>query len=79
MTGEISTLLDLHIDPRRTGGRHLFRLKGYDGATIVSEKLKDAFDAAKCTGFRYEHATSPHIAESRIRHAERLRRRGLSG
>jgi len=73
--GEISSVIDLHIDAARAEGHHLFRLQGYTGATIVSELLKNALDFSGLTGFKYDHVTSPYVADFRIKFAERQRKR----
>jgi hypothetical protein len=72
--GEISSVIDLHVDASRIPDNHLFRISSYHRAVIISEDLKKSLDSAGASGFRYADATSPNIAEYRIGLAEVRRR-----
>lgn len=56
--GEISLIIGLQIHPDKASGHHLFRLKGYDIAVIISRTMKDAFDQAGISGLRYVDVTT---------------------
>jgi hypothetical protein len=77
--GEISLVLDLHIDGDRAAGKHLFRIKGYPAATIVSADLKEALETAGLSGSKFDDVSTPEIADYRIKFAERQRNRALNG
>jgi hypothetical protein len=75
--GEISLVVDLHVDAEKAANYHLFRIEGYPVATIVSESLKSALQNSGITGVKFDHVTSPDIADFRIKWAQRQRRRAL--
>lgn len=52
--GEYSAFFNLVIDPSKTEGKHIFRVKKHLGAIIVSEEVKDRLEAAGITGAVFE-------------------------
>jgi len=45
-----SSLSEIHIDPTRTSGHKLFRLKHWEMVLICSEEIKDLFDRMEAQG-----------------------------
>jgi hypothetical protein len=78
LVGQVSTVIDLHIDPARAAGEHLFRLDEKDFFTLVSKKLKEALEQAGITGLKFQSVTSPDIAPYRIEFARRQPRRNAT-
>jgi hypothetical protein len=66
LAGEISLVINLHVDPERAGGKDLFRLSNYLGAVIISARLKEALEAARITGAAFKPATGPGAVELEI-------------
>ncbi|WP_371875300.1 imm11 family protein [Pseudomonas tolaasii] len=54
LAGQYSYFFRLVIDPSKTGGRHIFRVKDYLGAIIVSEEVKRRFEAAGLVGLVFD-------------------------
>ena len=52
--GEYSAFFNLVIDPSKTEGKHIFRIKKHLGAIIVSEEVKNRLEAAGITGAVFE-------------------------
>lgn len=52
--GEYSVFLELVIDPRRVGDKHIFRLKHHLHSLIVSETVKSLLENAGVTGVCFE-------------------------
>lgn len=52
--GEYRMIIDLKIDPKCAHGHHLFRLKGWAIALIVSEQIKQALEALRVSGIEYD-------------------------
>lgn len=52
--GEYRMIIDLKIDPKFAHGRHIFRLKGWAMALIVSEQMKQALEALRVSGIEYD-------------------------
>lgn len=77
LAGQISLVIDLHIDVKRAEGHHLFRIKGDDISTIVSEELKEALDKAGLSGFKYEDVTRPTKADFVLEWEDEQRQRRL--
>lgn len=50
LAGRYKVIHKLYIDPRRTGGHKLFRVKDWEVALIASEEIKDAFERAGVVG-----------------------------
>jgi hypothetical protein len=76
--GQVSTILDLHVDPARAAGEHIFRLDERVLHVLVSRTMNEALEQAGVTGVKFQDATSPEIAEFRIRFAERQRKRNAT-
>jgi hypothetical protein len=73
--GQVSMIIDLHIETERAIGEHLFRLEEADAHVIVSKAMKEALEGAKINGVKFQEVTSPDIAEFRKRFAERQKQR----
>ena len=58
--GEYRWIYGLRIDPAKTEGAHVFRLKKFKIAFIVSEEVKDALARAGNLGVSFERVTGPH-------------------
>jgi hypothetical protein len=54
--GKYSLVAEIKIDPARTHGHRLFRLKGWEIALIASEEVKKALEAEGVTGIRFWEA-----------------------
>lgn len=52
--GEYSAFFNLVIDPSKTEGKHIFRVKKHLGAIIVSEEVKNRLEKAGVTGAVFE-------------------------
>jgi hypothetical protein len=52
--GEYRMITDLKIDPKCTHGHHLFRVKGWAVALIVSEQMKQALESFRVSGIEYD-------------------------
>jgi hypothetical protein len=51
--GDLSSVLELRLDPAKIGGHRFFRVKRWLHALIVSEDVKRALEAAKIVGPRF--------------------------
>lgn len=51
--GEFRMIIDLKIDPKCAHGHHLFRLKGWAIALIVSDQMKQALESLCVSGIEY--------------------------
>jgi hypothetical protein len=51
---QIRMITELKINPQAALGHHIFRLAGWPIALIVSEEVKDLFDAKGVRGLNYE-------------------------
>ena len=49
-------LADEHVDPERTNGHKLFRLKNWEVVVICSQEVKDVFDALHIKGALFDPA-----------------------
>ncbi|WP_223645963.1 imm11 family protein [Corallococcus sp. EGB] len=58
--GEYNWIYGLRIDPSKTEGAHVFRLKKFKTAFIVSEDIKNALEAVGNLGVSFERVTGPH-------------------
>jgi len=58
--GEYRWIYGLRIDPVKTEGAHVFRLKKFKIAFIVSEEVKDALARVGNLGVSFERVTGPH-------------------
>lgn len=54
MAGQYSSFFNLRIDSGKVGGNHIFRIKKYLGAVIVSEEVKRRFEKAGVTGVAFD-------------------------
>lgn len=57
--GEYNWIYGLRIDPSKTEGAHVFRLKKFKTALIVSEDIKNALERAGNLGVSFERVTEP--------------------
>ena len=57
LAGEYKTFYELRIDARAAGKADLFRLDGWLNAVIISERLKDALEAAGTSGVTFKDVT----------------------
>lgn len=57
--GEYRWIYGLRIDPSKTEGAHVFRLKKFKTALIVSEDIKNALERAGNLGVSFERVTEP--------------------
>ena len=55
--GEIHVMWQLFVDPTRTGDHHLFRVKGWHFALLVSEALKSALEKVPDLGLTFQPAS----------------------
>lgn len=58
--GEYRWIYGLRIDPSKTEGAHVFRLKKFKIAFIVSEDVKNALERVGNLGVSFERVTGPH-------------------
>ncbi|MFY0574676.1 imm11 family protein [Cystobacter fuscus] len=58
--GEYRWIYGLRIDPARTEGAQVFRLKKFKTAFIVSEDIKNALERVGNLGVSFERVTGPH-------------------
>ncbi|ATB37475.1 hypothetical protein CYFUS_002897 [Cystobacter fuscus] len=58
--GEYRWIYGLRIDPARTEGEQVFRLKKFKTAFIVSEDIKNALERVGNLGVSFERVTGPH-------------------
>jgi len=54
LLGEYRSIRLLRIDPSRTGGLDIFRVRKFEVALIVSERLKEALERANLTGLYFK-------------------------
>ncbi|WP_349657514.1 DUF1629 domain-containing protein [Xanthomonas sp. 10-10] len=54
LAGAYRNFFNLVIDTSKVGGRHIFRLKKYLGALIVSQEVKRRFESARVTGVAFD-------------------------
>ncbi|MFN0292429.1 imm11 family protein [Pedobacter helvus] len=52
--GEYKTIYKLMIDPEKIQGEHFFRIKKYDVAIIISEKLKQKMEEKHIKGIKFK-------------------------
>ncbi|HYV48883.1 MAG TPA: DUF1629 domain-containing protein [Myxococcaceae bacterium] len=57
LAGQYEVIGKLVIDPTRTGGHKLFRVKDWEVALIASEEIKDAFERAGVVGAHFTPVT----------------------
>lgn len=57
LEGQYEVIGKLVIDPARTGGHKLFRIKDWEVALIASEEIKDAFERAGVVGAAFTPVT----------------------
>ncbi len=57
--GEYRWIYGLRIDPAKTEGAHVFRLKKFKTAFIVSENIKNALEGVGNLGVSFERVTGP--------------------
>ena len=62
--GNYRSVTRLVIDPKRTEGKHIFRIARLGGRVIVSEKVKKRFEAKKVQGAVFECVTGDDQALS---------------
>jgi hypothetical protein len=53
-TGQYRSITKLLISPRRVANRHIFRVKGWEVALIVSDRIKAELCAVEDLGIRFE-------------------------
>ncbi|NVJ24167.1 hypothetical protein HUW62_23340 [Myxococcus sp. AM011] len=58
--GEYRWIYGLRIDPSKTGGAHVFRLKKFKTAFIVSEEIRSALEQVGNLGVSFERVTGPN-------------------
>jgi hypothetical protein len=58
--GQFRWINGLRIDPLKTEGAHVFRLKKFKTAFIVSEDIKTALEGVGNLGVSFERVTGPH-------------------
>ncbi|RKG99535.1 hypothetical protein D7X74_39345 [Corallococcus sp. CA047B] len=58
-TGSYRSVYDMRIDTTKVGDAKVFRTRGWTGAIIVSEDIKDALERAGVTGVQFEEVTGP--------------------
>ncbi|WP_236215190.1 imm11 family protein [Metapseudomonas otitidis] len=61
MAGDYRSFFNLVVDPARIGSHHIFRLKKYLGALIVSEEIKLRFESAGVTGAAFESVSGDRV------------------
>ncbi|MCP3062235.1 hypothetical protein LXT21_25940 [Myxococcus sp. K38C18041901] len=57
--GQYRWIYGLRIDPSKAEGSHVFRLKKFKVALIVSEEIKDALEQVGNLGVSFERVTGP--------------------
>ena len=57
LEGQYEVIGTLVIDPSRTGGHKLFRVKDWEVGLIASEEIKEAFERAGVAGARFTPVT----------------------
>ncbi|NOK21847.1 hypothetical protein HMI50_32995 [Corallococcus carmarthensis] len=62
--GEYRWIYGLRIDPAKTEGAHVFRLKKFKMAFIVSEDIKNALEEAGNLGVSFERVTGPSTGQA---------------
>lgn len=65
--GEYRWIYGLRIDPSKTEGAHVFRLKKFKTAFIVSEEVKAALEKVGNLGVSFERVTAPSGGQSEQR------------
>ncbi|GEN09638.1 hypothetical protein SAMN05443572_109290 [Myxococcus fulvus] len=68
--GQYRWIYGLRIDPSKTEGAHVFRLKKFLVALIVSEEIKDALEQVGNLGVSFERVTGPSGGNCPTRDAE---------
>ncbi len=58
--GEYNWIYGLRIDPSKTEGAHVFRLKRFKVAFVVSEDIKNALEGVGNLGVSFERVTGAH-------------------
>jgi hypothetical protein len=58
--GEYNWIYGLRIDPSKTEGAQVFRLKKFKVTFIVSEEVKNALERVGNLGVSFERVTGPH-------------------
>ncbi|MCP3164308.1 imm11 family protein [Myxococcus qinghaiensis] len=58
--GEYNWIYGLRIDPSKTEGAHVFRLKKFKTAFIVSEEIRSALEQVGNLGVSFERVTGPN-------------------
>ncbi|AKQ65666.1 hypothetical protein A176_002578 [Myxococcus hansupus] len=59
--GEYNWIYGLRIDPSKTEGARVFRLKKFKIAFIVSEDIKNALEGVGNLGVSFERVTEPYV------------------
>ncbi|MEA9589731.1 DUF1629 domain-containing protein [Xanthomonas sp. WHRI 10064A] len=59
LAGTYRNFFNLVIDVSKVGEKHIFRLKKYLGAVIVSEEVKRRFEGAEVTGVAFDLLNGP--------------------
>lgn len=57
LVGQYLGLTNIIIDPKRTGGKHLFRIQGWEIALIASEKFREKLMGVPDLGVAFEPVT----------------------
>ncbi|WP_426804524.1 imm11 family protein [Stenotrophomonas sp. SrG] len=57
LAGQIRAFFKMTLDEDRTESRHVFRLKGYPSALIVSDEVKRRIEAAGAVGLSFERVS----------------------
>jgi len=57
LAGQIRAIFKMTLDEDRTESRHVFRLKGYPSALIVSDEVKRRIEAAGAVGLSFERVS----------------------
>lgn len=53
LAGQYSAFFNLVVDQNRTNGSHIFRIKNYPSAIVVSEKLKEKLELNNISGVTF--------------------------
>lgn len=61
IAGQYRAFYNLAIDRSKVGGRHIFRIKKYLGAIVVSEDVKRRFEVAGVVGVVFESVNGDKI------------------
>lgn len=61
MAGQYRAFYNLAIDESKVGGVHIFRIKKYVGAIVVSEEVKRRFEAAGVVGAVFESVNGDKV------------------